>query len=109
MPTRPARAAFWAAAKSSRLYKTLVYDKQIAQDVIGAEQQSALGSVLELQVTAKPGVKPEDLEKAIDEQLERMRIDGPAQAELDRARNLIETHMITAWKGWAALAAWLTG
>ncbi len=56
--------------KTSRLYKALVYDKQIAQDVSVQNSNLRLGSVLELQVTAKPGVKPEDLEKAIDEQLE---------------------------------------
>ena len=81
--------------KTSRLYKALVYDKQIAQDVSVQNSNLLLGSVLELQVTAKPGVKPEDLEKAIDEQLEKIRSEGPTQAELDRARNLIETHMIT--------------
>jgi len=81
--------------KTSRLYKALVYDKQIAQDVSVQNSNLLLGSVLELQVTAKPGVKPEDLEKAIDEQLEKIRSEGSTQAELDRARNLIETHMIT--------------
>jgi zinc protease len=80
--------------KSSRLYKALVYDKQIAQDVSVQNSNLRLGSILELQVTAKPGVKPEDLEKAIDEQLERLRTEEPTQAELDRARNQIETHMI---------------
>ena len=80
--------------KSSRLYKALVYDKQIAQDVSVQNNNLRLGSILELQVTAKPGVKPEDLEKAIDEQLEKLRAEGPTQGELDRARNQIETHMI---------------
>jgi zinc protease len=81
--------------KSSRLYKALVYDRQIAQDVSVQNSNLRLGSVFELQVTAKPGVKPEELEKAIDEQMEKLRAQGPTQAELDRARNLIETHTIT--------------
>jgi zinc protease len=81
--------------KSSRLYKSLVYEKQIAQDVSVQNQNLLLGSVLELQVTAKPGVKPEDLEKAIDVELDKLRTAGPTQAELDRARNLIETRMIS--------------
>jgi zinc protease len=81
--------------KSSRLYKALVYEKQVAQDVSVQNQNLLLGSVFELQVTAKPGVKPEDLEKAIDQELEKLRSEGPTQAELDRARNLIETHMIS--------------
>ncbi len=81
--------------KSSRLYKSLVYEKQIAQDVSVQNQNLLLGSVMELQVTAKPGVKPEDLEKAIDVELDKLRTAGPTQAELDRARNLIETRMIS--------------
>ena len=93
--------------KSSRLYKALVYDRQIAQDVSVQNSNLRLGSVFELQVTAKPGVKPEELEKAIDEQMEKLRAVGPTQAELERARNLIETHMITGLErlgGFAGLA-----
>ena len=88
-------AQILGGGKSSRLYKSLVYEKQIAQDVSVQNQSLLLGSVFELQVTAKPGVKPEDLEKAIDEELEKLRTEGPTQAELDRARNLIETRMIS--------------
>ena len=88
-------AQILGGGKSSRLYKKLVYEKQIAQDVSVQNSNLLLGSVFELQATAKPGVKPEDLEKAINEELEKLRTDGPTQAELDRARNLIETHTIS--------------
>jgi zinc protease len=87
-------AQILGGGKSSRLYKSLVYEKQIAQDVQVQDSNLLLGSVFELQATAKPGVKPEDLEKAINEELEKLRAQGPTQAELDRARNLIETHII---------------
>ncbi len=88
-------AELLGGGKSSRLYKSLVYEKQIAQDVSVQDQSLLLGSVFELQATAKPGVKIEDLEKAIDAELEKLRTQGPTQAELDRARNLIQTRMIT--------------
>jgi len=88
-------AQILGTGKASRLYKALVYNKQIAQDVSIQNQNLLLGSVFELTVTAKPGVKPEDLEKAIDQELEKLRSEGPTQAELDRARNLIETRIIT--------------
>jgi zinc protease len=83
-----------AGGKSSRLYKTLVYDKEIAQDVSASVEDARLGSIFELEVTAKPGVKPEDLEKAIDEEMDKIRKDGPTQAEVDRARNVTETGLI---------------
>jgi len=88
-------AEILGGGKSSRLYKSLVYEKQIAQDVSVQNQSLLLGSVFELQATAKPGVKPQDLEKAIDHELDALRSQGPTQAELDRARNLIETRMIS--------------
>lgn len=88
-------AQILGGGKSSRLYKKLVYEKQIAQDVQVQNANLLLGSVFVLQATAKPGVKPEDLEKAINEELDKLRAEGPSQAELDRARNLIETRAIS--------------
>ena len=80
--------------KSSRLYKKLVYDKQIALDVSASQNSLILGSVFEIVVTARPGHTPEEMEKAIDEELEAFRKDGPTPTELDRAQNGIETRMI---------------
>jgi zinc protease len=80
--------------KSSRLYKTLVYEKQIAQDVSAQQQSLTHGSVFTIQVTARPGHTPDELEKAIDEELKKLRETGPDAAEVDRARNVIETRMV---------------
>ena len=80
--------------KYSRLYRRLVYEKQIAQDVAAFNQSLSLGSIFIIQATAKPGVKPEDLEKAIDEELELMRREGPTADELALARNLIQTQIV---------------
>ena len=87
-------ATILGGGKSSRLYKKLVYEKQIAQDVSVNQQSLILGSVFELQVTAKAGVKPEDLEKEIDVELDAFRKNGPTPAELMRARNVIESRII---------------
>ncbi len=87
-------ATILAGGKSSRLYKSLVYDKEIAQDVSASLQGTQLGSIFELEVTAKPNVKLEDLEKAIDVELEKIRIQGVTPAEVDRARNVTETALV---------------
>src|SRR6267143_4954033 len=87
-------ATILGGGKSSRLYKKLVYEKQIAQDVAVNQQSLILGSLFEVQATARPGVKPEDLEKAIDSELEAFRKTGPTAAELARARNVIESRII---------------
>lgn len=87
-------ATVLGGGKSSRLYKKLVYEKQIALDV-GANQQSLmLGSQFQIQATARPGVKPEDLEKAINAELEAFRTNGPTEEELKRARNVLESRII---------------
>src|SRR5712691_10718632 len=87
-------ATVLGGGKSSRLYKKLVYEKQIALDVAVNQQSLILGSLLEVQATARPGVKPEDLEKAIDSELEAFRKTGPTAAELARARNVLESLII---------------
>ncbi len=47
-----------------------------------------------MQATARPGVKPEDLEKAINAELEAFRASGPTEEELKRARNVLESRII---------------
>jgi zinc protease len=80
--------------KSSRLYKSLVYEKQIAQDVNTSIEETKLGSIFELQVTAKPGIKPEDLEKAIDAEMTKLAAEGPSTQEVERAKNVTETALV---------------
>jgi zinc protease len=80
--------------KSSRLYKALVYDKKIAQDVTASQYSLVLGSVFSIEATAKPGVKPEELEKAIDGELAALRQEGPTDEEVQRARNTIDSQII---------------
>jgi zinc protease len=87
-------AQLLGGGRSSRLYKSLVYEKQIAQDVTVTNQSLLLGSVFEIQATCKPGVKPEDMEKAIHDELAKLRQEGPTQSELDRARNVIVTRRV---------------
>lgn len=80
--------------KASRLYKSLVYDKQIAQAVMAQQYSLTLGSVFTIEATARPGHTPEELEKAIDEELAAMRQTGPNAGEVERARNVIETRIV---------------
>jgi len=89
-------AQILAGDKSSRLYKSLVYQQQIAQDVNIQQQSELLGSIFELTATARPGHSAAQIEKAVDAELSRFRSEGPDQKEVDRARNTIETNFIRA-------------
>jgi zinc protease len=81
-------------SKSSRLYQHLVHGKEVAQDVHAEQYTLALGSIFFIQVTAKQGVSPEQIEAAIDEEMAVLQGKGPTQEELDRERNVIEARMI---------------
>jgi zinc protease len=72
--------------KTSRLYRKLVYEQQIAQSVKCQNESLTLTSMAQCDVTARPGVKPEDMEAAIDKEIALLREKGPTQAELDGAR-----------------------
>ncbi len=82
------------SGRSSRLYKSLVYDKQIAQDVSAFQYSLTLGSVFQIQATARPGQTAEELEQAIEAELNALRAAPPDQTEVDRARNTIETQIV---------------
>jgi zinc protease len=79
-----------AGGKNSRLYKRLVYDMQIAQDVSAFQQSAALGSQFQIVATARSGHTAEELRKVIDEELDRLRRDGPEPREVQRAINQME-------------------
>ena len=80
--------------RSSRLYKKLVYEKQIAQTVSVQQYSLILGSIFQIEATARPGHTVEELEKAIDEELNAFRSSPVDASEIERARNTIETNII---------------
>ena len=47
-----------ASGKNSRLYKRLVYDLQVAQDVSAVQQSEQLASIFQIAVTARAGPRP---------------------------------------------------
>jgi zinc protease len=82
--------------KASRLFKSLVYEKQIAQDVSASQQSLQLGSVFTVQITVKPGHTPEEAEKAAQEELNKFAAQGPTTAEVDAAQNSIYSGIVTS-------------
>src|SRR5687767_7070229 len=87
-------ATILGGGRSSRLYKKLVYEKQIAQDVTAQQYSLMLGSVFQIQATARPGHTVEELEKALEEELSAFRSKPADPREIARARNMIETNII---------------
>lgn len=80
-----------AGGKGSRLYKSLVYDKQIAQDVSAFHNSRELAGQFQIAVTAKPNVKLEDIEQAVDEEIAKLKTEPPTTEEMERAYNARES------------------
>lgn len=80
-----------AGGKNARLYKRLVYELQVAQDVSAYQQSGALASSFVIVATAKPGHTVDELKMLIDEELEKLRQAPPATREIERSINSIES------------------
>ena len=83
-----------SGGKSSRLYKRLVYDEQIATDVSAMVDQSEIAGQFMIVATAKPGEKLEKIEKAIDEELSKFLKGGPTADELQRIKVQFEAGFV---------------
>ena len=78
--------------KNARLYRRLVYDMQIAQDVSAFQQSQALGSNFFIIATARPGQTLDKLQAVIDEELDKLRAAPPEPREMQRALNQVEAN-----------------
>jgi zinc protease len=79
-----------AGGKSSRLFKKLVYELQVAQEVSAAQDPYALTSIFEIEAVARSGHTAAELQPLIDAELDRLAAEAPAAAEVESARNQIE-------------------
>ncbi len=75
-----------SSGKTSRLYKRLVYDLQIAQDVSAYQASAQLGSQFDVSVTLKKDKDPLQVLAIIDEELDKLRKTPPTADEVARAR-----------------------
>jgi zinc protease len=80
-----------AGGKNSRLYKRLVYDMQIAQDVSASQNSSALASYFQIEVTPRPGHQVDEVQKVVDEEVAKLQADVPTDHEVQRSLNQIES------------------
>ena len=83
-----------AGGKNSRLYKRLVYELQIAQDVAAYQASQALGSWYQIVVTARSGHGLAELERVVQSELDRIKVEPPAAREVERAVNQYEASFL---------------
>jgi zinc protease len=75
-----------SAGKTSRFYKRLVYDDQIATNANAFVNPNEIGGQFFVQATARPGQDLHQVEKELDEELARFLKDGPTAEELQRVK-----------------------
>jgi zinc protease len=78
-----------ATGKVSRLYRSLVYEKALAQSVSAAQQSSVLASVFTVEIMVRPGSDPDVVEKETDAILADLDAHPPTEEEIRRAKNQI--------------------
>ena len=83
-----------SVGKTSRLYKRLVYDDQIATNARAYVGLREIGGQFSLDATVQPGQDVAAVEAALTEELERFLRDGPTPAELERVKTSYRANFI---------------
>lgn len=102
-------AGVLGGGKNSRLYRRLVYDLQIAQDVSAFQSPSGLGSTFYVVATARPGRPLGELERAIQTEIDGLKAAPPAARELARVVNRIEADFLDGLESVSGKADALNG
>jgi zinc protease len=83
-------AAVLASGKNSRLYKRLVYELQVAQDVSAFQGSQGLASTFQVIVTARTGHGLEEIRRLVDEEIAKLQAAPPSERETTRFQNRAE-------------------
>ena len=87
-------SAILGDGKTSRLYRSLVYEKQIARDLAVVHSAQEVAGEFHIQITANPGHTLDEIESVVWEELGSIRRAGPTEKEVARAKNGIESQHV---------------
>lgn len=82
-------------SKAARLPQALVYKTQVAQSAGCENNPLKVTGIAECIITARPGVKLEDLEASVWKEIDRLQTEGPTAEEIEAARAGTLTSKIT--------------
>jgi zinc protease len=83
-----------AHGKTSRLYKTLVYERRVATDVSAYQQSREIGGTFQVACTAAAGIQLAELETAVRAAIEQLAVAGVTDDELERGLAQTEAQFI---------------
>jgi predicted Zn-dependent peptidase len=95
--TASVAGAILGMKQGSRLYRSLVRERQIAADASAFTFDLAKGAdLLVADVTARPETTAEKLEEEVEREIDALAANGVSDEEVQRAVALIQTDMVTA-------------
>ena len=83
-----------ASGKTSRLYRSLVYEDRIATEIAASQNSREIGGFFQIVATAAPGRTLDEIEKGIARVLDAFVADGPTPAEMERCLAQAEANFI---------------
>lgn len=83
-----------SAGRSSRLYRRLIYDEQVALSARGGYWEWADAGVFYAYASARPGERVERVEELFLEEIAKLRENPVSASELDKAKRQIEVSMV---------------
>jgi len=83
-----------SSGKSSRFYKRLVYEDQIATDAVAFTDLREIGGQFYVRGTARPGQSIAQVERELDEELARFLKNGPTPEEMQRVKAQYQANFI---------------
>jgi zinc protease len=82
------------SGKTSRLYRTLVYEQRLATEIAASQNSREIGGFFQIVATAAPGRTLAELETAIERVLDGLIASGPTDQEMTRCLAQAEAHFI---------------
>ena len=83
-----------ASGKTSRLYRTLVYEERIATEIAASQNSREIGGFFQIVATAAPGRTLEEVERVIARVLAGFVGEGPTAPEMERCLAQAEANFI---------------
>lgn len=96
-----------SGSKNSRLYKKLVFDLQIAQDVTAFQYSGKFGGHFMIISTARPGINFDRLKEVILNEINELIKNGVSPRELEKSKNGIKAHFIYSMQNLDTVADYL--
>ena len=91
-------------SKNSRLYKTLVFEKELAQDITAYQYSGKYAGHFMFIATARPGVSLSSIKNEIFNEIDKIRLNSVSIKELTKSKNGIKSGFIYSLQNIDSLA-----